>query len=259
MLEIDFTTIIFQVINFLALVIALYFLLFRKIIHRAKVRKQELEMIQKSTMDDLQNAEKLKMDLELEIQNIDARIEESFDKAKSDLEEIRNKVLNDAKEQAEQILRQSFESLRMTQEQSKEDFRSEIVESAILISKNLLKKISSEELHTFLIKEINDRILDLGRKEMSRVAVIRESLSEREPILFIETAMPLHKDHQAGIIRNFSALADRNVKLDIKQVENLICGVRIRLGDYIFDNSLLSKLEEIGNSTIKELSNSSEI
>ena len=255
MLDIDITTIIFQIINFLVLVVVLYYLLFRKIIQRAEIRKQEMEKIRKNMIDDLQNAERLKMDLELEIQNIDARIEEAFDKAKSDLEEIRNKVLDEVKGEAEQILRQSRESARMAQEQSMEDLQSKIVQSAVSMAENLLQKVASDEMHNQLIKEINDRVLELGRREMARIETIRKSLTDREPILFIETAKPLLKEQQAGIIRTFSALADRNVKLEIKHDENMICGIRIRLGDYIIDNSFQSKLEEMSESALNGLEN----
>jgi F0F1-type ATP synthase membrane subunit b/b' len=257
MLEIDFTTIIFQAINFLVLVVALYFLLFRKIIQRAETRKREMEKIRSDILNDLQNAERLKNDMELEIQNIDARIEEVFDKAKNDLEGIRNQVLSETREQAEQLLKRSHESFRLAKEQSVEDLQTEIVNTGLNIAKTLLQKVSSEEMHAFLVKEVNDRVLEFGRKEMARVQTIRASLTDREPIVFIETPKPLEKDQQASIIRNFSALADRNVRLDIKQDVNLICGVRVRLGDYIIDNSLQSKLDEMGELTINELTNNS--
>ena len=252
MLELDFTTVIFQIINFLVMVVVLYYLLFRKIIQRAEVRKQELEKIRIDMLDDLKEAERLKMDLEMEIRNIDNRIEEAFDKAKNELEEIRNKVLDEVIEESNQILKQSRESVRLSQEQMFEDFRAEILATSMILSKNLLKKISTDEMHNFLIKEIDKRVLEMGRKEMSRIETIRKSLTDREPILFIQTAKPLLKEQQAGIIRTFSALADRNVKLDIKQDENLVCGIRIRLGDYIIDNTLSSKIEEIGEEAARE-------
>jgi len=255
MLEIDITTIIFQIINFLVLVAALYFLLFRNIINRAESRKQEMEKIRREILNDLKNAERMKNDMELEIQNIDARIEEAFNKAKNDLEEIRNQVLNETREQAEQTLKQSHESYRLAKEQSIEDLQDEIIKTSLNLSKTLLQKVSSEEMHEFLVKEINDRVLEFGRKEMSRVQTIRTSLTDREPVLFIETPKPLDKNMQASIIRNFSALADRNVRLDISQDASLICGVRVRLGDYIIDNSLKSKLNEMDELTISELNN----
>jgi F0F1-type ATP synthase membrane subunit b/b' len=252
MLDIDITTVIFQIINFLVLVVVLYYLLFRKIIQRAEVRKQELEKIRSDMLDDLKEAERLKMDLELEIGNIDTRIEEAFDKAKNELEEIRNKVLDEVKEESDQILKQSRESVRMSREQSIEDFRSDIITNSINLSRNLLKKISTDEMHNLFIKDINERVLEMGKKEMSRIETIRKSLKDREPILFIQTAKPLSKEQQAGIIRTFSALADQNVKLDIKQDQNLICGIRIRLSDYIIDNTLSSKIEEIGDEAARE-------
>jgi len=250
MLEIDITTLIFQIINFLVLVIALYFLLFRKIIQRAESRRQEIEKIQSEIEADLENAEKLKADLEQEIKNIDARIEEAFNKAKKDLEDIRNKVLDDTREQAEQLLKQRHEDFRLAQDQSMEDLHEEVVATSLSLAKEVLQKVAPEDLHANMIKEVNDRVLEFGRKEMARVQTIRNSLSDREPIVFIDSAKPLQKDQQASIIRNFSALADRNVKLEIKVDENLICGIRVRLGDYIIDHSLQSKLAEIGDASL---------
>jgi len=254
MLEIDITTLIFQIINFLVLVIALYFLLFRKIIQRAESRRQEIERIQSEIEADLENAEKLKTDLEQEIKNIDDRIEETFNKAKKDLEDIRNKVLEDTREQAEQLLKQRHEDFRLAQEQSMEDLHEEVVTTSLSMAKALLQKVTSDEQHANMVKEVNDRVLEFGRKEMARVQTIRNSLSDRESIVHIETARPLQKEQQAGIIRTFSALADRNVKLEIKLDENLICGIRIRLGDYIIDHSLQSKLADIGDAALNEIS-----
>lgn len=254
MLEIDVTTIIFQTINFVVLAVLLYFLLFKRIIQRAESRKQEIEKLQEEITTDLESAEKLKAELEQEIMNIDSRIEDSFDKAKNDLEEIRNKMLDDIRDQAEQLLKQRHEDFLLAQEQSMEDLHEEVVATSLSMAKALLQKVTTDEQHANMVKEVNDRVLEFGRKEMARVQTIRNSLSDREPIVHIETAKPLLKEQQANIIRHFSALADRNVKLEIKLDENLICGIRIRLGDYIIDHSLQSKLADIGEAALNEIS-----
>ena len=252
MLDIDFTTVIFQIINFLILVVILYFLLFKKIVRRAELRRLELDEMRKNTIQNLEESEKLKTELQKAILDIDQRIEDAFDKAKNDLEETRNKVMDELKEEADQVLKRNHESVRLSQQQSFEEYHSEIIQSALSISKEMLKKIIPAETHDALIKQISERVLELGRKDVAQIETVRKSLTDREPILFIQTAKALNKDHQASLIRTFSALADRNVKLDIKLEEDLISGIRIRLGDYIIDNSLSSKLDEIGESASDE-------
>ena len=102
---------------------------------------------------------------------------------------------------------------------------------------------------------MNERVWDLGKNEMRRVESIRKSLADREPTLSVETAKPLSKEERAMVIRTFSALADKNVKLDLKINESLVSGLRVRLGDFIVDNSLATKLEEISDTTLKNLTN----
>jgi len=252
MLDIDFTTVIFQIINFLILVVVLYFLLFKKIVKRAERRKLELDEMRRSTINNQDESARLKLELETAIENIDQKIEEAFNKAKNELEEIRNKVLEELQLEANEIFNQSHETIRHSQQQTLEEYQTHIIKSSLTISKEMLKKAVPEETHDALIKQINERILELGRTDIAQIETVRKSLSDREPILYIQTAKPLNKEQKTGLIRTFSALADRNIKLEIKQDEDLISGVQIRLGDYIIDNSLSGKLDEIGESTLEE-------
>lgn len=249
MLDIDLTTIIFQIVNFLILVVILYFLLFKKIIKRAEVRKSELDEMRLSTIKNQEESAHLKMELETALQDINQKIEDAFDKAKNDLEDIRLKVIDELREEAQNILYQSRESVALSQQQSIEEFHQEIIHSAISISKEMLRKTIPSEVHDVLIKQINERVMEMGRTDIAQIETVRKSLADREPILNILTAKPLSKDHQTSIIRTFSALADRNVKIDIKLQEELISGVQIRLGDYVIDNSISSKLDEIAESS----------
>ena len=90
---------------------------------------------------------------------------------------------------------------------------------------------------------------------MDRVETIRRSLKDREPTLSVETAFPLSKEQQANIVRTFSALADKNVKIDTVLKKDLGSGVRIRLGDFIINNSLDALLNEIKKEASLEAKN----
>lgn len=253
MLDIDLTTIIFQIINFLILVVVLYFLLFKKIIQRAETRKAELEKIRLDAVANFQESERLRSELENSVNSFNEKLDEFVSRAKSELEVIRYQVINEIKAEAEQIYHQAQEDTKSAQKKSLEEFHTNIMDLTLEITKSLLSGSTTIEIHENLVKQINDRIWDMGKKEMRQVETIRRSLTDREPSLYVITAIPLSKDLQGHIIRTFSALADKNIKLEIKHDETLISGVRIRLGDYIVENSLLSKLEEIKDLVSEEL------
>ena len=89
---------------------------------------------------------------------------------------------------------------------------------------------------------------------MRRVDTIRKSLGDREPVLEVHTAKPLSQEEKAKLMRTFSALADKNVKLELNIDPDLVAGLRVRLGDFIVDNSLATKLNEISENTTRQLS-----
>jgi len=254
MINIDISTIIFQIINFLVLFGALYFLLFKNIIKRAEKRKKELEEIRQKAVDNYEESQRLRDEMERSVANIKSRVEEYISRAKSELEVDRFQIIEETKAQAEQIIQQARENARLAQARAIEDFQEDIMDNVIEIVHEILTKSIPEGFHDQLVEQINDRVWELGRKEMRRVDTIRKSLEDRdEPEVAVITAEPLTKEQQANVVRTFSALADKNVSLKIEQDESLIAGVRIRLGDFIVDNTLSSKLKEIREGAKEEL------
>jgi len=253
MLDIDFTTVIFQIINFLILVVVLYFLLFKRIVQRAETRKAELEEMHQATQANFKESEVIRSELENSTKEFNKNLEEYISKAKSEIEVARYQVINDIKAEAEQIYRQSIEDAKLAQKQSFEGFQSGIMDVALAISKRLLSGSAPNEIQENMVNQITERVWELGKGEMRQVETIRRSLKDREPVLTITTAKPLTKDQQGNIIRTFSALADKNIKLEVKLDENLISGLHVRLGDYIVENSLQSKLEEIRGSVLDDI------
>jgi F-type H+-transporting ATPase subunit b len=254
MLEIDFATIVFQIINFLVLVIALYFLLFKKIIKQTETRKQEAEAMRQEELENLEESKRLRAEADAYYNNIEQKIDEYVDKAKSEIELNRFQVLEKTKSDAEAIYKQRQEDAFRTQQQTIKKFQKDILDIIIDVSLQTLELTTPDEIHHMLVKQMNERVWDLGKTEMRRVENIRKSLANREPKLAVETAKPLTKEEKALVIRTFSALADKNVKLELKIDESLVSGLRVRLGDFIVDNSLSKKLQEISDITLKKLS-----
>ncbi|MBU1879330.1 MAG: F0F1 ATP synthase subunit delta, partial [Chloroflexi bacterium] len=95
------------------------------------------------------------------------------------------------------------------------------------------------------VKQLNDRIWELGRSEMRQVEAIRRSVSGRTPTIHVDTARALSPEQQGQLVRTFSALADHNVQLDLKTDPALALGLRIRMGDLVVDNSIRAQLDDL--------------
>ena len=252
MLDINFTTIIFQFINFIILAVLLYFLMFKNIIKRTKQRKQEFEAIELVAKNNLESTEKLRAELAMQIENAQAQIDEKISLARAEMEISKIQIIDETKIKAKKIIAQAIDTAKLEQQRSMEMFNEEISSSIIEIVKQIFNKYSPEVIHNSLVQQTNERIWELGKKEMERVETIRKSLKSRETGLFVESAYLLTKEQQTNIVRTFSALADKNVSLETKLNKDLGAGVRIRLGDFIINNSLDALLEEIKKEAADE-------
>jgi len=107
-----------------------------------------------------------------------------------------------------------------------------------------------------LSDELNKEIWDMGKSDMPQVRTIRDSLAERTPTVNVVSAKELAAEQQRSLVRTFSALADRNVNMEIEINPELIAGIRIRMGDLVVENNLATELAELKSDVLKSLEES---
>lgn len=252
MFNIDLTTIIFQFINFGILAVLLYFLLFKGALEKSKKESQLRQEKEQEFQKNLDESERLKKQLEEEIQNIDEKAKEIIEQERDKFKHEASTIIKQAEQKAESILEQAKQDAVSVQQKSFAQFHEELVNTVIESSRILLEQTAPDEVHHTLVNQMNQRIWELGRKEMQTVETIRKSLKGREPIVELVTAKPLTVEEQGTLVRTFSALADRNVHLEAKVDPNLTAGLQIRLGDLMFDNSYQAKLLMLREQIKKE-------
>ena len=76
---------------------------------------------------------------------------------------------------------------------------------------------------------------------LREMADLRRGLTRAE----VATAMPLPEEYFEKLQRELERITGRKVALDRKLDPSLICGVRIRIGDTIYDGSLIARLTQL--------------
>ena len=74
---------------------------------------------------------------------------------------------------------------------------------------------------------------------------IRRSLGDRNPTVRVATARELSPEQQRNLVRTFSAVADRNVSVDLDLDSSLAAGLRVRIGDLVIDNSIARQVADL--------------
>ena len=245
MLNLDIWTVAFQIINFLALAGLLYYFLFRPVMRNMKERAAEGERVNQEIAQNREDATRLRAELEARLAHDEEEASAIIAKGREQAETSRQVLLEEAQEEVERILVEAHTDAQRLRGQAVEDFHDELLDAILGISSQVIGQAAPPEVHSALIQQLSDRIWELGRSEMARVEAFRRSLGERAPTAYVTSAQPLSPEQQGLLARTFTALADRNVNLNVSTDSTLAAGMRVRLGDFIVDNSVAGQLSEL--------------
>ena len=259
MLDIDLVTILAQIFNFLVLAAVLYFLFFKPILKRMRARTEAREATLANAKEKEQLAEDKLSAIEQRLSAIDEEIESRLEEAYQKAQEERTALIEATQHEAERILREAEKEASKRQQQEMEELQEKLVDTILDISAQILAKTSPDVVHENLVDDLNSEIWDLGKSDMRQVRTIRESLTEKTPTVRVTSAKDLSPELQRSLIRTFSALADRNVNMEIEVEPDLIAGIRVRIGDLVVENTLAMELTELKSEVINSLEESADV
>ena len=245
MLDLDLSTIIWEIINFLALTVILYFLVFKPMTRRAEERAIEKAALRAALQRDQMDAQQRLDELDERLLNLDEEIERITDEAYVNSQIQQKDLLDATREEAEFIMMEAVNEARKEQEVDIKRLQSDLVETVIRISNDTLREVTPAQVHDQLIEEMTRNIWNMGRTDMRMVQNIRESLEARIPTVEIEVPRELTAEQQMKLINTFNALADKEVDLEVAVKPELVSGIRARVGDIVLDNTIYAHLDSL--------------
>lgn len=245
MLEINWVTILWEIINFVVITIALYFLVFKPIVKRSEARAKEKNRIMEEMLKDREEASIKLAEIEKRLNDVDIEIKNITDEAYEQNKVLQNKLLDATRQEANQILQDALLEVRKEQLVESRHHQSRMVDLVIRLTADTLRKVTPLSVHNALVDELAKKIWDMGKNEMQQVRAIRESLTERIASANVTVAYPLSPEQEMTLVRTFSALADTDVDVSVETDESLVAGLKVRIGDMVIDNSLAAQLAEI--------------
>lgn len=72
-----------------------------------------------------------------------------------------------------------------------------------------------------------------------------------EAVAVVETARPLTTDDQTALREQMARLTGKRIVLDVRENPDLLGGVRVRVGNTLFDGSLLGELESLQQALLQ--------
>lgn len=246
-------TVIFEIVNFLVLAGLLYFFVFKPMMRNIKKSAENKVQLQQQLESDREESAALKAQLAARLADAGSEAAQIVAQAKTQAQEERVVLLAETQTEMERVLAEAHTDAARLRKQSAEEFNDSLLTAILEVSGLLIGQVAPPELQDAMVKQLNDRIWEMGRSEMQQVNELRRSLGTRTPTVVVRSAMTLTPEQQGQLARTFTALADRNVNLDIQVEPELGVGVRVRLGDLVMDNCIAGKLEALQDSVAAAL------
>jgi F-type H+-transporting ATPase subunit b len=253
MLSLDWATIAFQVVNFLVLAAVLYRFVFRPVMGRVQERRAERQRLMEDIREDRAESERMRQELSERLADAEQEADQIITEAQKRAEAERQQMLEEIEQEIEHRLTDAHQDVQQMRQQAVDEFHDELIDAILDVSAQVIGQAAPTEVHDRLLEQLTDRIWEMGRQEMERVRAFRRSLGERTPTAYVTTAKPLSSQQQGELTRTLSALADRNVDIQLETKPSLAAGMRVRLADIVVDNSIAGRLGELQDEASQAL------
>jgi len=253
LLDLNWMTVLWQAVNFLVLTAALYFILFKPALKGIRAQREKREAAEAQLAADRAEVAQQREQLASRLTSAEEEAAALVSRAQNQADTDRAVLLQEAQTEVERVMAEAQMDAMRLRRQAINEFHDELLEAVLDVSGLVIGRVAPEELHSSMIEQLCTSVWDLGQTDMRRVDALRRSLGERTPTVMARTAQPLTAEQQGLVVRTFSALADRNINLDVKVEPSVGLGMRVRLGDLVLDNTIAGRLDDLRGSVVEAL------
>jgi F-type H+-transporting ATPase subunit b len=237
----EFSTIIFQAINFFVLLAVLSWFFYRPL--QRIMRRREGEIAERIDQADrrAREADEAKQRLAAQQQDAARRAEELVAAARKRAGEERERVLEEARSEATRLVDTATRTARERESDVLARTEARVVEAAIEIAANLVRTAAGEQVHLALL----DRLFSSGFPAGPSSRLLLDDIRAGGQLV-VESAYPLTQDERDRIAALVSPAAlARPPAVEVRVAPGLIAGVRVLSHDLVIDMSLRRALEDL--------------
>jgi len=235
-----------QLVNFLILFIALYFLLWKRALKAFDERKQKIAQ-------GLAEAEQAEGKLAEAEQQYARRVEEAeregarlLAEAREEAAQARDAILSQARGDAQRVAAGAEEMVRLERQQMLGDLRDQVSALSIAAANKVIGEVLDEKRQRHLIDEFFSGV-SAGRVQVVDEADVAWAEVGPSPVTVV-SALPLSAEEQATVSKELAAQLGGELKMEFAVDPALLGGLRLRIGDRVIDGSVAGRLSALGES-----------
>lgn len=233
-------TFLFQIVNFLVVVYVLNRVLYRPL-RDAVDRRREADARARAEVDEArQAAETLQTQARERLAEIDQHREQSLRQVRDQAEAERRRMLDEGATMAARRREELDQHLQRERDEALRSLRRELADSAVRFAERLLRGVADPQLHQQLLGRLTDTLAAIPEPNRQR---LRAGWAGEDGAV-LEAAEPCAAEALDRLRAALARLAGRTVSIEVQEQPVLICGVRLRMGDQVWDANLADRLDE---------------
>jgi F-type H+-transporting ATPase subunit b len=234
-----------QLVNFLILFVALYFLLWKRALKAFDERKQRIAQGLEEAEQARQKLAQAEQAYAQRVEKAGREAEQLVAAARQEAGQARDEILSGARAEAQRIVAGAEETVEVERQQMLTGVRDQVAALSIAAANKIMGEALDEERQRRLIDEFFSGV------SAGRVQVVDETemaLVERAAAVSVVSALPLSPDEQATVSGELAAQLGGDVEVEFAVDPAILGGLRIQVGDRIIDGSVAGKLSALGQS-----------
>lgn len=251
-MQINWFTVIAQVINFLALVWLLKKFLYKPILKAVDDREKKIASQVKEASHLKAEAKKQQDDFTKKNSDFDQQRKELMDKAIADANTHRQQLLDEAKNEANKLSAKLEAASKEKQKTENIEIAKKAQKEVFAITRKALTEIASESLEEQSVGTFVKRLNELKDEEKGKFI---EAFKVNANAILVRSAFDLPVKQQHDIIKAVGGVLDTKVSLQFKTAPGIISGIELSTNGYKLPWSFseyLNSLEKNVSETMKQ-------
>jgi len=239
MLNLNLSTLLLQVANFLILAYILTRFLFKPLKEMLDKRASQVTKAVDEAEKATREAEELRLKYEKKRENIDAEIAALKNEARVVIDETRQQMLQEAHQEIEAMRARAQEEIEQQRADALLLHRSKIGELVAALTRRMVRDILNPQLHQAYLDAFLDQLRSVHLD--GRISTSGEETISAELI----TAILLAQGDKVRIATTLDTVVSKPIDLTYRVDAGLIAGAMVRLGDTLIDGSLQGQLQQL--------------
>ena len=241
-MQIDYFTIVAQIINFLILVFLLRHFLYRPVITAMDEREQKMVSRLKEVEQKIKVAEQEAESLRLMKQELDDKRQEMLAEITEEVRVLKTDLTEKGRSEVEASIADWYSSIERQKESILTDLKLRTGEEVYAISRRALKDLANEKLEAQIIDTFIRRLHEMGETEKEEIKKFYKTLGQ--PIT-VRSTFEIPDEARQIILETMRNLAGKDLEIKFETSPELISGVEMSTSDTRIGWSIASYLDTL--------------